>query len=121
MELVLLPYDLSVCKLLSIADIDLRKDFLFIGKTDEELSLVCQTSDVPASVTDREDGWKGFRIKGVLDFSLIGIISKISGVLAKNQIGIFVVSTYNTDYVLVKEEQLNEALTALAAEGYSIV
>ena len=121
MELKVLPCDLTVCKVGSTKDIDLTKDFYFIGKTDEELSLVCRTEDTPAGTTDRDDGWKGFRIQGVLDFSLIGILSKLSGILADNEIGIFAVSTYNTDYILVKKENFERAMSVLASAGYSIV
>ena len=121
MELKRLEHDLTVCKVKSESDLDLTKEFYFIGKTDEELSLVCRTEDVPQNTIEREDGWKGFRIQGVLDFSLIGILSKISGILAKNEIGIFAVSTFNTDYILVKQENFEKALQALAAAGYNIV
>ena len=76
--------------------------------------------DVPEKTIIREDGWKGFRITGVLDFSLIGILSKISGILAENRIGIFAVSTYNTDYVFVKEENFEKALSALEKGGFSV-
>ena len=121
MELKKLPYDLTVCKLSGIEQIDLAKDFYFIGKTDEELSLVCRTEDTPDRTVEREDGWKGFRIQGVLDFSLIGILSKISGVLADHEIGIFAVSTYNTDYILVKQENYEKATQALKDAGYQVV
>ena len=96
-------------------------EFYFIGKTDEELSLVCRTEDTPAETIERDDGWKGFRIQGILDFSLIGILSKLSGILADHKISIFAVSTYNTDYVLVKEENYDRALRILASEGFTIV
>ena len=82
---------------------------------------MCPTCDVPGNTTECDDGWKGFRIQGVLDFSLIGILSKLSGVLADNDIGIFAVSTYNTDYILVKSENFEKAMNVLAAEGYEIV
>ena len=120
MELKKMPYRLSVCKVADITAIDLHKDFYFIGRTDEELSLVCRTEDVPDPTTERDDGWRGFRIQGVLDFSLIGILSKLSAVLAEHKIGIFAVSTYNTDYILVKEENYDRALSALAAQGYAV-
>ena len=68
-----------------------------------------------------DDGWRGFRIQGVLDFSLIGILSKLSSILAEHKIGIFAVSTYNTDYILVKEENYERALTVLASEGYTVI
>ena len=96
-------------------------DFYFIGKTDEELSLVCKTEDTPQNTIERDDGWRGFRIQGILDFSLVGILSKLSSILAENQIGIFAVSTYNTDYILVKEENFERALEILAFKGYKIV
>ena len=76
---------------------------------------------MPARTVERDDGWKGFRIQGVLDFSLIGILSKISGILADNKIGIFAVSTYNTDYVLVKEENFDKAMQVLSDAGYEII
>ena len=121
MELKILDYKLSVCKVANVSDIDLTADIFFIGKTDEELSLVCRTEDTPENTTERSDGWRGFRIQGVLDFSLIGILSKLSGILAEHKIGIFAVSTYNTDYILVKEENCNRALEVLASEGSTVV
>lgn len=121
MELKIIEDSLTVCKLASTDDIDLSKDFYFIGKTDEEISLVCRTEDTPEHTTEREDGWRGFRIQGVLDFSLIGILAKISGILAENEIGIFAVSTYNTDYILVKEENYEKALKVLEIAGYNII
>ena len=69
---------------------------------------------------ERDDGWKAFRIQGVLDFSLIGILSRISAILAENKIGIFAVSTYNTDYILVKKEKYQRALEALETAGYRV-
>lgn len=104
-----------------ISDINLTSDFYFVGKTDEELSLVCKTEDTPQNTTEREDGWRGFRIQGVLDFSMIGILSKLSGILAEHKIGIFAVSTYNTDYILVKEENFERSLEVLIAEGYTVI
>ena len=121
MELKKIEHELTVCKAEKISDIDLSSEFYFIGRTDEELSLVCKTDDTPDKTIERDDGWKGFRIQGVLDFSLIGILSKISGILADNKIGIFAVSTYNTDYILVKEENFDKALEVLADEGYTVV
>ena len=78
MKLKKLNCDLTVCKVADTSAINLELPFYFIGRTDEELSLVCRTADAPANTTERDDGWRGFRIEGVLDFSLIGILSKIS-------------------------------------------
>lgn len=121
MEIKELGYQLSICKVKSVSDIDVNKDFYFIGKTDEEISLVCKTEDAPENTAERDDGWMGFRIQGVLEFSLVGVLSKLSGILADNGIGIFAVSTYNTDYILVKEENYSKALTALTNAGYTLV
>ncbi len=121
MELKALTFDFSVCKINAPEDIDFKSDFYFTAKTDEEISLVCKTQDVPADTLKRDDGWKCFRIQGELDFSLVGILSDISAVLAENRIGIFAVSTYNTDYIFVKKENFRKALTALEAEGYIII
>ena len=120
MELKILEHDLTVCKVAFVEDIDLNKDFFFVGKTDEEISLVCATEDTPSNTVEREDGWKAFRIQGVIDFSLIGILSKISTILAENQIGIFAVSTYNTDYILVKNESFDKAIAVLNNNGYEV-
>lgn len=113
MQLEILDMDLTICKLSSVDDINLTGDIFFVGKTDEEISLVCKTEDTPSDTVEREDGWKGFRIQGILDFSMIGVLSNISGILADHKIGIFVVSTYNTDYVLVKKEDFEMAMKAL--------
>ena len=121
MELKKIPYDLTVCKVADASALDLTKDFYFIGKTDEELSLVIPTEETPAETTERDDGWRAFRIQGVLDFSLIGILSKLSGILAENKIGIFTVSTYNTDYILVKSENFECAMSVLEDAGYTVV
>lgn len=120
-ELERIDYDLTVCKLADISDLDVSSDLFFVGKTDEEISLVCRTEEVPGKTTARDDGWKAFRIRGVLDFSLIGILSKLSSILAENKIGIFAVSTYNTDYILVRKENFDKALDILAFNGYKIL
>ena len=111
----------SVCKVIDYSLVNMDAEYSFIGKTDEEKSLVCITDDVPSNVVKRDDGWKGFRIQGVLDFSLIGILSKITEILAENSISIFAISTYNTDYVLIKKENYQKALDILEHSGYEIV
>ena len=121
MELKRLSHNLTVCKVKDIKDINLEAEFFFVCKTDEEISLVCKTEDAPVNTTTREDGWKGFRIQGILDFSLIGILSKLSTILAGNGIGIFAVSTYNTDYILVKSENFEKAMNVLKEQGYLVV
>lgn len=120
MKLQTLPFDLTVCQVRAVREINLDADFYWIGRTDEELSLVCRTEDTPPDALAREDGWRGFRVQGPLDFSLTGVLSRLSAVLAARQIGIFAVSTYNTDYLLVKGENLGRALRALEDAGYTV-
>ena len=93
----------------------------FVGKTPDELSLVCETALVPENTCAREDGWRALRVEGTLEFSLIGILSSITSVLAQAKISVFCVSTFDTDYVLVKEEKLADALTALTRAGYDVL
>jgi hypothetical protein len=121
MNLQVLPQAFTVCQVLDVTTIDFTREFVFFSKTDEEFSLVCETASVPASTIAREDGWRGFRVCGVLDFSLVGILAKISGLLAEQGISIFVVSTYNTDYLFTKSEAFDRALETLAHAGYAIL
>ena len=121
MELKKLSKDFSVCKVEDYSLVNLDAEYCFIGKTDEEKSLVCITDDVPANVIRCEDGWKGLRIQGIFDFSLIGILSNISAVLADSDIPIYAISTYNTDYIMIKKEHYQKALAALTRSGYTIV
>lgn len=121
MKLKKIEKKLSVCKLSDISKVDFLDDYCFLGKTDEEISLVCTTDSVPDNYVACENGWRAFRVEGTLDFSLIGIISKISKILADQQIGIFVVSTYNTDYILVKEDNWDDAVKALTNQEYTFV
>ena len=111
----------SVCKITDLSKVNFEDEYWFLSRTDEELSLVCQTKYVPEGYIECENDWRAFRIQGVLDFSLIGILSKISTILAENKIGIFAISTFNTDYILVKENQFELALVALEQSGYTIV
>lgn len=121
MEIKKIHQDFSVCKVKDYSLVNLDSEYSFIGKTDEEKSLVCITSEVPGNTVQCDDGWKAFRIQGILDFSLIGILAKIAAVLADNGISIFAISTYNTDYVLIKKENYQKGLEVLQAAGYTIV
>ena len=110
----------SVCKVKDYSGVEVGKKYCFTGCTDEENSLVCPVESVPDNTTERDDGWRCFRIKGVLDFSLIGILARISKIMASNGIGIFAISTFNTDYILVKEKDYKNALSYLKSSGYMI-
>lgn len=120
MNLKVIDIEFSVCKVEDYSQVDLNEELVFAGHTDEELSLVCPTSLVPDNTTECNDGWKAFRIEGVLDFSLVGILSRISTCLADNSIGIFAISTFNTDYILVKDGDFEKAIEVLELAGYTI-
>lgn len=117
MRLEKLRYDLSVCQVRDLADVN---DFLFLAKTDKELSVVCETAKVPENTINREDGWTAFRVEGSLEFSLVGILADLSHCLADAGISIFAVSTYDTDYILVKKDNWDKAKSALLNAGYEI-
>lgn len=121
MDIKQFKQDFSVCKVPDLTMVDLEDGFCFLSRTDEEISLVCLTDKAPENATHREDGWKAMRVQGQLDFSLVGILSKISTLLAQRQISIFAISTYNTDYIFTKAEQYKAALDSLSAGGYKIV
>lgn len=121
MEIKIIEKNFSICKVENFSQINLTDEYCFIGKTEKERSVVCETDKVPANIIERDDGWKAFRIQGVLDFSLIGILAKISTILAEEKIGIFAISTYNTDYILTKVENFQKAIEALQKNGYQII
>lgn len=120
-EIKVIDGSFSVCKVADFSEVDPSKKFNFISATDEENSLICLTEYVPDNFTERIDGWRALKIQGVLDFSLIGILSKILGLLAEAKIGIAAVSTYNTDYIFVKETDLGKAVETLAEANYKII
>jgi len=120
MKLIKLNLDFSICKVEDISFIDFNREFVFLSKTDDEISLVCESNSVPENITEINDNWKALKISGVLDFSLIGIIADISNILASASIGIFVISTFNTDYILLKGDQIQKAIVELEKRGYII-
>lgn len=115
-----LPQALAVCRVASFAGVALDRAPLFLANTGDELSVVCAEAAVPAGTLAVEAGWRGLRVAGALDFSLLGIIAGISAALAEAGVSVFVVSTYDTDYVLVKADRLEDAIAALRARGYAV-
>lgn len=89
------------------------------GWTDDELSLVCEETHVPEDVRCQR-GWRMFKLQGPFDFALTGILKAVLDPLAAAGIGIFALSTYDTDYVLVQAPQLDEAVSALRDAGHRI-
>lgn len=120
MNLKILSDEFSVCKVKDYSLIDLTDEYCFVGKTHNENSLVCPTNKKPKNVIKAEDDWKGFYIDGILDFSLVGILSEISSLLAENKIPVFAVSTFETDFIFMKKEDFEKALRVLACAGYNV-
>lgn len=92
----------------------------FIGKTYEELSIVCPT-DIKLDSIEEESGWVALEVLGPLAFSLTGIMSQIASVLASAHISIFAISTFDTDYILVKKATVDSAIKALRANDYKVI
>jgi len=97
-----------------------NSDFLSITRTLDELSIVCIEDSIPSYIKYEKD-WRILKIEGPLDFSLIGILASISAILAQKGISIFAISTYDTDYILVKNKDISSAIVALTDEGYEII
>ena len=120
MQLQKITMEFSVCKVSSLAHIDFSQDFIFLSKTDDEISVVCGSNSVPHDATAVESGWKALKILGVLDFGMIGIIARISAILADAKISLFAVSTYNTDYFFLKSRDYDIAVELLLGNGYLV-
>ena len=92
-----------------------------ITRTDEELSVVCSSECLPINeqIKEVENDWKCIKVEGVLDFSLTGILSSLANSLAENKISIFAISTFNTDYLLVKGHSIEKAKVVLENEGHT--
>ncbi len=122
LKLFLLPEVLSICQLLPhtrIPDWAYGGSFFSVTRTTEELSVVCPQINVPEGIT-RNEGWRVLKVEGPLDLSATGILVKLITPLAKEGISVFAVSTYNTDYLLVKEQHLEKAMQILSRDGHQI-
>ena len=122
MRLHVRPESLAVCRL--DADSDLpdwatNGTFFSISRIDEDISIVCTESVVPDDVRAERD-WRAFQVEGPLDFSLTGVLSQIASPMADAGVSIFAISTFNTDYVLVRKSALEEAKRALTGSGHTV-
>jgi uncharacterized protein len=97
-----------------------RGGFFSITRTAEELSVVCPEVLVPQGV-HAEDGWRAFRVAGTMDFSVVGVLAALSVPLARAGVSLFALSTFDTDYLLVKERNLEQAIIALTNEGHIVL
>lgn len=122
LTLSILPETLVICQMdkdARIPDWLLASTFYSITKTAEELSVVCPQTNVPEGIK-KDEGWRCLKVEGPLDFSAAGILASLTMPLAKEGISVFAMSTYNTDYLLVKERHLEKAVQVLAQNGHQI-
>ena len=121
-KLTIPPQIFSICRLRNdapVPDWALAGGFFSITRTGEELSVVCPQAHVPEGIR-RDDGWRCLKVEGPLDLSATGVLASLAHPLAKEGISIFAISTYDTDYLLVKEENLERAAKVLSQTGYQI-
>ena len=119
---MILTESLAICRLekdAAIPEWARTGSFVSTTRTAEELSIVCPQIQVPAGMK-REEGWRCIKVQGPLDFSLTGILASLTTPLAKEGISVFAISTYDTDYLLVKEENLEKAIEILVKKGHQI-
>ena len=123
LTLAILPERLGICRLPPDTEVPgwaHSKGFSSITRTTDVLSLVCRLDCIPPEVRCERD-WRAFRVVGTLDFSLTGILSMLSGVLADAGISLFALSTFDTDYLLVRSGQLPQAIQAYVAAGLTVL
>lgn len=112
-----IAYDFSICKVDEVSSRMLKNEYTFISNTDNELSVICQTRDVPDNASVVEDGWKCFRIAEDAAFEKYGMISFLTKIIAGNQTGVLVAATYDTDYLFVKDVKYAEVKRSLIENG----
>jgi uncharacterized protein len=120
--LSILPETLAVCRLdrdAQIPDWAFSGSFLSITRTVEELSIVTSQINVPDGFR-RDEGWRCLKVEGTLDFALTGVIASLAMPLAFEGVSLFAVSTYDTDYLLVKERNLSKAVQVLSQNGHLV-
>jgi len=122
LSLEVLPESLSICRLppdSTLPEVATRGSFWSVTKTDQELSIVTTSNQAPANC-EQESGWRCMRVGGILDFSLTGVITAIATPLAQAGISILPISTYETDYLLVRDSDLENAISALKEAGHFV-
>lgn len=101
-------------------DLSQHDDFKMVAVSNEEITLLCRDNLVPTDTLKTEYGWVVFKIDAVMEFSLVGIMAKLSGVLAEVGVSIMAMATFDTDYVAIKSVDLAQAWQALEQAGYSL-
>lgn len=121
MILQVIKKDFSIFKVKSINDEMLQHEFVFISKTDSELSVICESQYVIEDAILVEDGWGCFRIAEDASFGKYGMIAFLADIIAKQKTAILAVATYDTDYIFVKKDKLEGVINALIENGCSFI
>ncbi len=119
MQLDLLDPVFAVARLNPSDPVPAWGELFSVTRTPDELSIVCEARLIPPG-TQCQRGWRCLKVEGPLDFSLVGVLASIAGPLARAEVPIFALSTFDTDYILVKEGNLDRALAALQREGHVV-
>ena len=122
LRLLLLPQKYAACQFHPDQHIPywaLLGDFISLTRTHDELSIVCQQDNVPDDVK-AERGWRCVRVQGAFDFSVSGVNVSLAVPLAEADISVLAIATYATDYLLIKEENIERALQVLKQAGHHI-
>ena len=123
LTLSLLPETFAICRLepgTPLHDLQKGGSFFSITSTMDELSVVCPVDSIPSTEIKADRDWSCFKLHGPFPFDLVGILNSVTAPLAEAKVGIFAISTYDTDYVLVKQELLESAIAALRKAGHTV-
>ena len=124
LTLIILKDTFAICKFKNDTDISewiKNSEFYSITQSGDELSVVCKQSNLVGDMLGFNKDWRVLKISGPLDFSLVGIIANISDILQEKNIPIITISTYDTDYILVKSSDLNKSKDALITQGHTVI
>jgi hypothetical protein len=120
MEIIKLKQKFNCCKLKDYSEVNLNNNNIFIAKTETENSIFCLAEFTPKNVNEIEKDFICLKISGILDFSLVGIIYKITKIFAENVIPVCVISTFDTDYFFIRENKIEKAIQLLKDNKYVI-
>ncbi|MFI3251604.1 MAG: ACT domain-containing protein [bacterium] len=121
MNFEVLEPEFVICKIESFEEVSIHDEFCFITKTDEEISLICTTRYTPQRTIAIQKNYRGIRLKGPLEFNTVGTIAKLISLLSLNDISVLSVSTYNSEYIFLKNSRLGKAVDILIANNYELI
>lgn len=121
MKIEVLEEDFVVCKIESFDEVSMHDKYSFLTKEDQNISLICTDRYCPSKTLGIQKNYRAIKIEGNLEFNSVGVIAKLSSLLALNDISILSVSTFTTEYIFVKNAKLSKAVDVLKANGYELI